>query len=159
MSTALLGNRLLAPAARSSSSRTHRSGRASVVRASYRPGFNFDAGKAFQQATEQFAQFQKQQAQQQSQSARRSTAGRTDAFRSRGQPVNWTWNFDPEQVNNFLRSIDRAFGGDGSDVPPVENMEEVASRLFFPVDVRESSTEYKYIIDLPGVPKADIKVN
>ena len=57
-----------------------------------------------------------------------------------------------------MKEVDRAFGGDGSNVPSADSMQDVASSLRFPVDVRESSTEYKYLVDLPGVPKSDIKV-
>ncbi|KAL3130387.1 hypothetical protein ABBQ38_008212 [Trebouxia sp. C0009 RCD-2024] len=37
-------------------------------------------------------------------------------------------------------------------------MRDTATDLYFPADLRESPTEYKYFIDLPGVPKSDIKV-
>lgn len=57
-----------------------------------------------------------------------------------------------------MKEVDRAFGGDGSNVPSAETMQDSATSLRFPVDIRESSTEYKYLVDLPGVPKSDIKV-
>ncbi len=54
--------------------------------------------------------------------------------------------------------MDRAFGGDGTSVPSADTMQEAATCLYFPADLRESSTQYKFLIDLPGVPKSDIKV-
>lgn len=54
--------------------------------------------------------------------------------------------------------MDRAFGGDGTSVPSADSMQEAATCLYFPADLRESSTQYKFLIDLPGVPKSDIKV-
>ncbi len=58
-----------------------------------------------------------------------------------------------------VQEMDRAFGGDGSSVPSADTMQEAATCLYFPADLRESSDEYKFIIDLPGVPKSDIKVS
>ena len=55
--------------------------------------------------------------------------------------------------------MDKAFGGDGSSVPSVDTMQEAATCMYFPADLRESSTQYKFILDLPGVPKSDIKVS
>ena len=54
--------------------------------------------------------------------------------------------------------MDRAFGGDGTSVPSADTMQEAATCLYFPADLRESSEQYKFLIDLPGVPKSDIKV-
>ena len=127
--------------------------------ASYRPSSGFNAGDAFQQAARQFAQFQKQQqrAANQQRPQGRGSAGRTEAFRGAYGP--FQWNFDADQMNKFMREMDRAFGGDGSTVPSADTMQEAATCLNFPADLRESLSEYMYLIDLPGVPKSDIKVN
>ena len=127
--------------------------------ASYRPNTGFNAGDAFSQAARQFAQFQKQQqrAANQQRWQARGNAGRTEAFRGAYGP--FQWNFDAEQMNKFMREMDRAFGGNGSTVPSADTMKEAATCLYFPADLRESSSEYMYLIDLPGVPKSDIKVN
>ena len=58
-----------------------------------------------------------------------------------------------------LQDMDTAFGGDGSSVPSADTMQEAATCLHFPADLRESSAEYKYIIDLPGLSKSEIKVS
>lgn len=126
------------------------------VCASYPSGSGFSATDAFQQAARQFAQFQKQQQRAASQQ-RPQTHGesvRTEAFR--GSP--FQWNFDAEQVSKFIKEVDRSFGGDGSGVPSADTMRDAATYLYFPADLRESLSEYKYLIDLPGVPKSDIKV-
>ena len=63
------------------------------------------------------------------------------------------------QLFHALQEMDKTFGGDGSGpVVDIDSMQEAASCLYFPADLRESSSEYKFIIDLPGVPKSDIKV-
>ena len=128
------------------------------VCASYRPTSGFNASNAFQQAARQFVQFQQQQqrAANQQHSQSRSGSSRTEAFRDGAGP--FQWNFDSEQARNFMKELDRAFGGDGSSVPSADSMQDTATSLRFPVDIRESSTEYKYLVDLPGVPKSDIKV-
>ena len=129
------------------------------VCASYRPNTGFNAGDAFQQAARQFAQFQNQQQRgaNQQRPQGRGSAARAEAFRGAYGP--FQWNFDTEQVNKFMREMDRAFGGDGSSVPSADTMQEAATCLYFPADLRESSSEYMYLIDLPGVPKSDIKVS
>lgn len=55
--------------------------------------------------------------------------------------------------------MDKAFGGDGSSAPSADTMEEASTCLYFPADVQESVDQYRYILDLPGVPKSDIKVS
>ena len=123
--------------------------------ASYRPGFNgFNANDAFRQAAQQWEQFQKQQ--QPRAAGQRGSTTKTDAFRGQYGPVGW--NFEPEQISKFLREMDKAFGGDGSSVPSSDTMQEAATCLYFPADVQESADQYRYILDLPGVPKSDIKV-
>ena len=128
------------------------------VCASYRPSSGFNANDAFQQAARQFAQFQKQQqrAASQQRPQNRGDSARTEAFRGAYGP--FQWNFDSEQMSKFMKEMDKAFGGDGSSVPSADSMQEAATCLYFPADLRESSAEYKYIVDLPGVPKSDIKV-
>jgi len=61
-------------------------------------------------------------------------------------------------MSKFMKEMDRAFGGDGTSVPSADTMQEAATCLYFPADLRESSEQYKFLIDLPGVPKSDIKV-
>lgn len=61
-------------------------------------------------------------------------------------------------MNRYMKEFDRAFGGDGSAVPSADTMRDAATCLYFPADLRESSAEYQYLVDLPGVPKSDIKV-
>lgn len=126
--------------------------------ASYRPSSGFNVTDAFQQATRQFAQFQKQQqrAASQQRPPNRGDSARTEATGSGYGP--FQWNFDAEQMSKFMKELDRNFGGDGSGVPSADTMGDVTTYLRFPVDLRESSAEYKYLIDLPGVPKSDIKV-
>lgn len=128
------------------------------VCASYRPSSGFNATDAIQQAARQFAQFQKQQQRAASQQhpQNRGNSARTEAFREGSGP--FQWNFDPEQASNFFKEVNRAFGGDGSSVPSANSMQDAMTCLYFPVDVRESSTAYRYLVDLPGVPKSDIKV-
>lgn len=128
------------------------------VSASYRPSSGFHANDAFQEAARQFAQFQKQQqrAASQQRPQNRGDSVRTEAFRGAYGP--FQWNFEPEQMSKFLKEMDKAFGGDGSSVPSADSMQEAATCLRFPADLRESSAEYQYTIDLPGVPKSGIKV-
>lgn len=158
MSSALLSSSVHT-ARLASSSRASTSGSRSVrhrvpVCASYRPGFNgFNANDAFRQAAQQWDQFQKQQ---QRAASQRGSSGKADAFRGQYGPM--AWNFDPEQVSEFLRTMDKAFGGDGASVPSSDTMKEAATCLYFPADVRESDGQYQYVLDLPGVPKSDIKV-
>ena len=70
--------------------------------------------------------------------------------------VVWTAYLTP--LFACFQEMDRAFGGDGTSVPSADTMQEAATCLYFPADLRESSTQYKFLIDLPGVPKSDIKV-
>lgn len=160
MSATMLSSCTLTTPARFGTARRQQCRRMQPVCASYRPSSGFNATDALQQAARQFAQFQKQQqraASQQQRPQNRSGSSRTGAFREGYGPWN-QWNFDSEQVNKFMKEVDRAFGGDGSNVPSAESMQDAATSLRFPVDIRESSTEYKYLVDLPGVPKSDIKV-
>ena len=131
------------------------------VRASYRSGPNFNAADAFQQAAKQFAQFQKQQQQQQRATSQqrpqgRGSAGKAEAFRGSYGP--FQWEFDAQQFEKVVKEMDRAFGGGFNSTQSAETVQEAAACLYFPADLRESSSEYKYILDLPGVPKSDIKV-
>lgn len=156
MSSALLSSSVqtlrFATSARASSRRPQPIRHRTPVCASSRSGFN--ANDAFRQAAQQWEQFQKQQ--QRTSAGQRGSSSRTDAFRGQYGPV--AWNFDPEQVSKFLKEMDKAFGGDGSSVPSSDTMQEAATCLYFPADVQESATQYRYILDLPGVPKSDIKV-
>ena len=158
MSATMISTSALSATCRMPTSQRHTSKRMQPMRASYGPSSGFNAADAFQQAARQFAQFQKQQqrASSQQRPQSRGTAGRAEAFRGAYGP--FQWNFDAEQMNKFMREMDRAFGGDGSSVPSTDSMQEAATCLYFPADLRESSSEYQYLIDLPGVPKADIKV-
>lgn len=158
MSSALLTSSVhtsrFATSSRTSSRKPQSVRHRAPVCASYRPGFNgFNANDAFRQAAQQWDQFQKQQ---QPAAGQRGSSSKAEAFRSQYGPV--AWNFDPEQVSKFLREMDKAFGGDGSSVPSSDTMQEAATCFYFPADVRESATQYRYILDLPGVPKSDIKV-
>lgn len=156
MSSALLSSSLqtlrFATSARASSRRPQSVRQRAPICASHRSGFN--ANDAFRQAAQQWEQFQKQQ--QRNSAGQRGSSSKTDAFRGQYGPV--AWNFDPEQVSKFLKEMDKAFGGDGSSVPSSDTMEEAATCMYFPADVQESATQYRYILDLPGVPKSDIKV-
>lgn len=158
MSGTMISSSMLATPARLVTAERHSCRRMQPVCASYRPGSGFSANDAFQQAAKQFAQFQKQQqrAASQQRPQNRGDSARAEAFRGAYGP--FQWNFDPEQMSKFMKEMDRAFGGDGSSVPSADSMQEAATCLYFPSDVRESSAEYKYILDLPGVPKSDIKV-
>lgn len=153
MSAAMLSSSLLAAPAKLSSKHIHHSRRTSPICASYRSGFN--ANDAFKQAAKQFQQFQKQQ-QSQQRSQSRSNPGKTEAFGGSFGP--FEWNFDADEINKFMEEMDTAFGGDSSSVPSADTMQEAATCLHFPADLRESSAEYKYIIDLPGLSKSEIKV-
>ncbi|KAL3130422.1 hypothetical protein ABBQ38_008245 [Trebouxia sp. C0009 RCD-2024] len=158
MSATMLSSPVLSTPARLSTARKQSCRRMQPVCASYRPSAGFNATDAFQQAARQFAQFQKQQqssAGQQRPQPRGSSA-RTEAFRGSYGP--FQWNFDAEQMNRYMKEFDRAFGGDGSAVPSADTMRDAATCLYFPADLRESSAEYQYLVDLPGVPKSDIKV-
>lgn len=160
----MLSSSLLATPVRSAIKQRSHSRRTLSVSASYR-GSGFNANDAFRQAAQQFEKFQKQQ-QSQQRSQGRGNAGRTEAFRGSYGP--FQWNFDAEQMSKFmkemtpssacLQEMDRAFGGDGTSVPSADTMQAAATCLYFPADLRESSTQYKFLIDLPGVPKSDIKV-
>lgn len=154
----MITSSILATPARLVTAERHSCRRMQPVCASYRPGSGFSANDAFQQAAKQFAQFQKQQQRAASQQRPQNRGGsaRAEAFRGAYGP--FQWNFDPEQMSKFMKEMDRALGGDGSSVPSADSMQEAATCLYFPADVRESSTEYKYILDLPGMPKSDIKV-
>ena len=158
MSATLLSLSALTTSATLVTRQQRSSRRIQPICASHRPNTGFNAGDAFQQAARQFAQFQKQQqrAANQQRPQGRGSAGRTEAFRGAYGP--FQWNFDADQMNKFMREMDRAFGGDGSSVPSADTMQEAATCLYFPADLRESSSEYMYLIDLPGVPKSDIKV-
>ncbi|DBA73956.1 hypothetical protein WJX77_003207 [Trebouxia sp. C0004] len=155
MSAAMLSSSLVATPARSALKQRSQSRRTVSVSASSR-GSGFNANDAFRQAAQQFEKFQKQQQQSQQRSQGRGNAGRTEAFRGSYGP--FEWNFDAEQMSKFMKEMDRAFGGDGTSVPSADTMQEAATCLYFPADLRESSTQYKFLIDLPGVPKSDIKV-
>ncbi|DBB07293.1 TPA: hypothetical protein ACH3X3_008795 [Trebouxia sp. C0006] len=154
MAATMLSSSLLATPVRSALKQRSHSRRTVSVSASYR-GSGFNANDAFRQAAQQFEKFQKQQ-QSQQQSQGRGNAGRTEAFRGSYGP--FQWNFDAEQMSKFMKEMDRAFGGDGTSVPSADTMQEAATCLYFPADLRESSEQYKFLIDLPGVPKSDIKV-
>lgn len=158
MSATMISSSLLATPARLSTKHRQSCRRMHLVCASYRPSSGLNASDAFQQAAKQFAQFQKQQqrAASQQRPQNRGDSARTEAFRGAYGP--FQWNFDSEQMSKFLKEMDKAFGGDGSSVPSAASVQEAATCLYFPADLRESSTEFKYIIDLPGVPKSDIKV-
>lgn len=159
MSAAMLSSSLASTPARFGAAKRQPCRRKQPVCASYRPGSGFNATDAFQQAARQFAQFQQQQqrATSQQRPQNRGDSSKTEAFREGYGP--FQWNFDSEQVSNFMKEVDKAFGGDGSSMPSADSMQDVATSLRFPVDIRESSTEYKYLVDLPGVPKSDIKVS
>ena len=73
-------------------------------------------------------------------------------------PADLVWAAYLTPSSACLQEMDRAFGGDGTSVPSADTMQEAATCLYFPADLRESSTQYKFLIDLPGVPKSDIKV-
>lgn len=154
----MLSSSLVSTPARVGTARRQSCRHRQPVCASYRPSSGFNATDAFQQAARQFAQFQKQQqrAASQQHSQNRGDSSRTEAFRGGSSP--FQWNFDSEQARNFMKEVDRAFGGDGSNVPSADSMQDVANSLRFQVDVRESPSGYKYLVDLPGVPKSDIKV-
>ena len=158
MSATMISSSTVSTTAGLSTARRQPCRRIQHVRASYRPTSGFNAHDAFQQAARQFAQFQKQQqrAASQQRPQNRGDSARTEAFRSNYGP--FQWNFDAEQMSKFMNEMDRAFGGDGSNVPSADSMQDAATCLYFPADLRESSAEYKYLIDLPGVPKSDIKV-
>ena len=157
MSATMLSSCTLTTPARFGTARRQQCRRMQPVCASNSCSSGINATDAFQQAARQFAQFQKQQQRAASQQRTRSGSARTGAFREGYGPWN-QWNFDSEQVNKFMKEVDRAFGGDGSNVPSAKSMQDAATSLRFPVELRESSTEYKYLVDLPGVPKSDIKV-
>ncbi|KAL3147836.1 hypothetical protein ABBQ32_002559 [Trebouxia sp. C0010 RCD-2024] len=153
----MLSSSVLSPPARlSTAKRQNQCRHMQPVRANYPLGSGFSATDALQQAARQFAQFRKQQQRAASQqpTQHRGDSVRTEAFQGRPFP----WNFDAEQVNKFMKEVDRSFGGDGSGVPSADTMRDAATYLYFPADLRESSAEYKYFVDLPGVPKSDIKV-
>ena len=158
MSATMVSSSVLATPARLCTAQRQSRRRMQPVCASYRPSSGFNATDAFQQAAKQFEQFQKQQqrAPSQQQPQNRGDSVRTEAFRGGYGP--FQWNFDAEQMSKFMKEVDKAFGGDGSSVPSADSMQEASTSLYFPVDVRESSSEYKYLMDLPGVPKSDIKV-